>query len=161
MTSFNPLNFHRPSWIETHPFYLLAASNPVVDEKICPINNSVTDGLNVFDNDMVLPFTQYLAQRGIENNYSNDISLTLIEQSIKDSQIIEKNDVLPERLVVVEVENNIIRSPQPSPPSLPMILSQGDNDMQQPSGSEVDVELNIITPLPQPPTSIDYYSECH
>ncbi|EFA12788.1 hypothetical protein TcasGA2_TC010624 [Tribolium castaneum] len=140
--------------------------------------------------------SQYLAQRGIENDYSNDISLTLIEQSIKDSQIIEENDVLPERLAVVEVENNIIRSPQPSPtpsvtlnnplnpihrllrkmmfyqrlavvevenniirspqpspPSLPMILSQGVNDMQ-PSGSKVDVETNI-TPLPQPPTSID------
>nr|XP_015840243.1 PREDICTED: uncharacterized protein LOC107399077 [Tribolium castaneum] len=72
------------------------------------------------------------------------------------SPIIEENDVLPERLAVVEAENNIIRSPQPSPPPSPMILSQAVNDMQQPSGSEVDVELNIITPpLPQPPATFD------
>ncbi|KXZ75605.1 hypothetical protein TcasGA2_TC031767, partial [Tribolium castaneum] len=137
-----------------------------------------------------LPFTQYLAQHGIENDYSDDISLTLIDQFINEdeaasnpvdiidalsepwvevenvingnvehppqpnSPIIEENDVLPERLVVVEAENNIIRSP--SPPPSPMILSQGVNDIQQPSGSEVDVELNIITPpLPHPPATFD------
>ncbi|EFA13149.1 hypothetical protein TcasGA2_TC002021 [Tribolium castaneum] len=33
-----------------------------------------------------LPFTQYLAQHGIENDYSDDISLTLIDQLINEDE---------------------------------------------------------------------------
>ncbi|EFA13545.2 hypothetical protein TcasGA2_TC005279 [Tribolium castaneum] len=33
-----------------------------------------------------LPFTQYLAQHGIENDYSDDISLTLIDQFINEDE---------------------------------------------------------------------------
>ncbi|KYB24777.1 hypothetical protein TcasGA2_TC031775 [Tribolium castaneum] len=179
-----------------------AASNPVVDEGTCPINNSVTDELNVFDNDMVVveeppispspplppqsPFVEPVFTRPVTPTspeaapavltqppmiISQDIIDALSEPWVEvenvingnvehppqpNSPIIEENGVLPERLVVVEAENNIIRSPSPSPPPSPMILSQGVNDIQQPSGSEVDVELNIITPpLPQPPATFD------
>ncbi|EFA11762.2 hypothetical protein TcasGA2_TC005193 [Tribolium castaneum] len=179
-----------------------AASNPVVDEGTCPINNSVTDELNVFDNDMVVvvveeppifsspplppqsPFVEPVFTRPVTPTspeaapavltqppmiISQDIIDALSEPWVEvenvingnvehppqpNSPIIEENDVLPERLVVVEAENNIIRSP--SPPPSPMVLLQGVNDIQQPSGSEVDVELNIITPpLPQPPAMFD------
>ncbi|EFA09338.1 hypothetical protein TcasGA2_TC001664 [Tribolium castaneum] len=85
MTSFNPLNFHRPSWIETHPFYLLAASNPVVDEKICPINNSVTDGLNVFDNDMVVTQQMHKRQLSEDNDEDNPLNLSLSSMFETDS----------------------------------------------------------------------------
>ncbi|KXZ75813.1 hypothetical protein TcasGA2_TC034492 [Tribolium castaneum] len=181
-----------------------AASNPVVDEGTCPINNSVTDELNVFDNDMVVveeppispsppqsPFVEPVFTRPVTPTspeaapavltqppmiISQDIIDALSEPWVEveniingnvehppqpNSPIIEENDVLPERLVVVEAENNIIRSPQPSPPPSPIILSQGVNDMQQPSlidalaepwveerrqGEEMDVENDIIQP---------------
>ncbi|EFA12323.2 hypothetical protein TcasGA2_TC005151 [Tribolium castaneum] len=185
-----------------------AAFNPVVDEGTCPINNSITDELNVFDNDMVVvveeppispspplppqsPFVEPVFTRPVTLTspeaapailtqppmiISQDIIDALSEPWVEveniingnvehppqpNSPIIEENDVLPERLVVVEAENNIIRSPQPSPPPSPIILSQGVNDMQQPSlidalaepwveerrqGEEMDVENDIIQP---------------
>ncbi|KYB24701.1 hypothetical protein TcasGA2_TC031260 [Tribolium castaneum] len=142
-----------------------AASNPVVDEGTWPINNSVTNELNVFD-DMVVeeppisssptppppqsPFVEPMFTRPVTPTspeaapavltqppmiISQDIIDALSEPWVEveniingnvahppqpNSPIIEENDVLPERLSVVEVENNIIRSPQPS---------QGVNDI--------------------------------